>query len=73
MSDLSSSFRAKLDEAIRPSAAQNVFIGIEHLTLEEFDQIRAKYGAKPKAEIVIGQVEATANRKTAKTAEKATS
>jgi low affinity Fe/Cu permease len=31
---------AKLDELIRASAAQNAFIGIEHLTEEELDEIR---------------------------------
>jgi hypothetical protein len=67
MGGLSPFIQAKLDELTRPSAAQNVFIGIEHLTLEELDRIRAKCDAKAKAEIVVGQVEATANRKTAKT------
>ena len=33
--------QAKLDELIRTSRAQNSFIGIEHLTEEELDQIRA--------------------------------
>ncbi len=32
--------QAKLDELIRASAAQNAFIGIEHLTEEELDEIR---------------------------------
>src|SRR3954453_20232729 len=32
--------QAKLDELIRTSAAQNVFIGIEHLTEEELREIR---------------------------------
>jgi low affinity Fe/Cu permease len=34
--------QAKLDELIRTSAAQNVFIGIEHLTEEELDEIRKR-------------------------------
>ena len=33
--------QAKLDELIRTSAAGNAFIGIEHLTEEELDEIRA--------------------------------
>jgi low affinity Fe/Cu permease len=32
--------QAKLDELIRASAAQNTFIGIEHLTEEELEKIR---------------------------------
>jgi low affinity Fe/Cu permease len=32
--------QAKLDELIRASAAQNAFIGIEHLTDDELDEIR---------------------------------
>ncbi|NBJ12420.1 low affinity iron permease family protein [Microvirga arsenatis] len=65
--------QAKLDELIRASAAQNVFIGIEHLTQEELDEIRAKCEAKAKAEAAASQAEAAANRKAAKAAEKATS
>jgi low affinity Fe/Cu permease len=34
--------QAKLDELIRTSAAQDGFIGIEHLTEEELDEIRRK-------------------------------
>jgi low affinity Fe/Cu permease len=65
--------QAKLDELIRASAAQNVFIGIEHLTQEELDEIRAKCEAKARAEIAAEQAEAAANRKAAKAAERATS
>jgi low affinity Fe/Cu permease len=34
--------QVKLDELIRTSAAQNFYIGIEHLTDEELDEIRKK-------------------------------
>ncbi|MGU3282500.1 low affinity iron permease family protein [Methylobacterium mesophilicum] len=34
--------QAKLDELIRASAAQNRFIGIENLTEEELDELRAR-------------------------------
>lgn len=34
--------QVKLDELIRSSAAQNFYIGIEHLTDEELDEIRKK-------------------------------
>src|SRR5918993_119272 len=33
--------QAKLDELIRAGAAQNLYIGIEHLTEEEVDELRA--------------------------------
>jgi len=65
--------QAKLDELIRASAAQNVFIGIEHLTQEELDEIRAKCEAKAKAEAAAEVAEVAANRKAAKAAEEATS
>jgi low affinity Fe/Cu permease len=32
--------QVKLDELIRVSNAQNLFVGIEHLTDEELDQLR---------------------------------
>ncbi|KLK94865.1 iron permease [Microvirga vignae] len=65
--------QAKLDELIRASAAQNVFIGIEQLTQEELDEIRAKCMAKAKAETAANQAEHRANRKAAQAAEQATS
>jgi low affinity Fe/Cu permease len=65
--------QAKLDELIRASAAQNVFIGIEHLTQDEVDEIRAKCMAKAKAESAADQAEKAANRKAARAAERATS
>lgn len=69
--------QAKLDELIRASAAQNAFIGIEHLTQEELDEIRAKCEAKAKAETKVqaaaNQAQDKANRKAAHAAEEATS
>jgi low affinity Fe/Cu permease len=38
--------QVKLDELIRSSAAQNFYIGVEHLTDEELDDIRAKCEAR---------------------------
>jgi low affinity Fe/Cu permease len=35
--------QAKLDELIRTSAAKDAYIGIEHLTEEELDEIRRKF------------------------------
>jgi low affinity Fe/Cu permease len=38
--------QAKLDELVRVSAARNTLIGIENLTLEEIEEIRATCAAK---------------------------
>lgn len=65
--------QTKLDELIRASAAQNVFIGIEHLTEEELDELREKCEARAKAEIAADHAEASANRKAARAAERAVS
>ena len=42
--------QAKLDELIRASAAQNRYIGIEHLTEEELDALRQRCETRGKAE-----------------------
>jgi low affinity Fe/Cu permease len=42
--------QAKLDELIRVSAASNVFVGIEHLTQEELEEIRIKCEQRAAAE-----------------------
>ena len=65
--------QAKLDELIRASAAQNVFIGIERLTQEELDEIRARCEARAKAEVAADRAEDAANRRAARAAERATS
>ena len=41
--------QTKLDELIRSSAAQNRYIGIEHLTEEELEELRAKCETRAKA------------------------
>jgi low affinity Fe/Cu permease len=38
----SAAIQVKLDELIRSSTAKNFYIGVEHLTDEEIDDIRAK-------------------------------
>jgi low affinity Fe/Cu permease len=48
----SAAIQVKLDELIRVSAAHNSFVGIEHLTDEELDEIRAKCERRAKAEKV---------------------
>jgi hypothetical protein len=42
--------QVKLNELIRVSAAQNSFVGIEHLTGEELEEIRTKCEIRAKAE-----------------------
>src|SRR5687767_3983869 len=65
--------QAKLDELIRASAAQNLYIGIEHLTEEELDELRRKCEQRAKKDIVADRAEDKANRKAARAAERATS
>ncbi len=58
--------QAKLDELIRTSAAQNAFIGIEHLTEEELDEIRRTCEARARIACTAADAaEAAANRKAA--------
>ncbi|WP_262272454.1 low affinity iron permease family protein [Microvirga yunnanensis] len=69
--------QTKLDELIRASAAQNQYIGIEHLTEEELDELRKRCetrakklrGAKQAADMAEGAV----NEKAAQAADEATS
>src|SRR4051812_13808297 len=71
--------QAKLDELIRTSAAQNVYIGIERLTEEELDEIRhkceerAKAGFADKATKAADAAQDAANKKAAKAAHRAAS
>jgi low affinity Fe/Cu permease len=65
--------QAKLDELIRASAAQNAFIGIERLSQEELDEIRAHCEARAKVEAVSDMAEESANRKAAAAAKEAVS
>jgi low affinity Fe/Cu permease len=43
--------QVKLDELIRVSKAQNSFIGLEHLTEEELEEIRRRCEERAKAEV----------------------
>jgi low affinity Fe/Cu permease len=69
--------QTKLDELIRASAAQNRYIGIEHLTEEELEELRAKAETRGKAKKLHAAHEAgeqafeRANRKAARAARKA--
>jgi low affinity Fe/Cu permease len=42
--------QVKLNELIRASKAQNSFVGVEHLTEEELEEIRAKCESRAKVE-----------------------
>jgi low affinity Fe/Cu permease len=46
----SAAIQVKLDELIRVSAVHNSFVGIEHLTDDELDEIRSKCEVRAKAE-----------------------
>lgn len=46
----SAAIQVKLDELIRVSAAHNSFVGIEHLTDEELEEIRTKCERRAEAE-----------------------
>jgi low affinity Fe/Cu permease len=62
--------QAKLDELIRSSAAQNAFIGIEHLAQEEVDAFRERCAQA--ARRIAGERAVTkANKAAKKAADKA--
>jgi low affinity Fe/Cu permease len=70
--------QTKLDELIRASAAQNVFIGIEHLSEEELNELRRKIETRAKgatggrAKRAADKAQSAANRKAARAADRAT-
>jgi low affinity Fe/Cu permease len=55
----SAAIQVKLDELIRVSAAHNSFVGIEHLTDDELEEIRTKCERRAEAEKIA---EATVER-----------
>ena len=69
--------QTKLDELIRTSAAQNAFIGIEHLTEEELDKMRKRFEERvkgfEKATEAADDAQASANEKAAEAAARAAS
>lgn len=69
--------QTKLDELIRASAAQNMYIGIEHLTEEELDELRKRCEARAKklqgAKNAADAAEEATNRKAAKAADETSS
>jgi low affinity Fe/Cu permease len=70
--------QTKLDELIRTSAAQNRFIGIEHLTEEELDELRTRSETRAKADKLTeakragDKAKSIANRKASRAAKQAT-
>jgi low affinity Fe/Cu permease len=64
--------QTKLDELIRASAAQNVYIGIEHLTEEELEELRKKCEARAKVGKVADRAQKKANKRAASAAKRAT-
>jgi low affinity Fe/Cu permease len=68
--------QTKLDELIRTSAAQNKYVGIEHLTEEELDELRKHCEARANklrgARDAADAAEEAANQKAAQAADEAT-
>jgi low affinity Fe/Cu permease len=73
--------QAKLDELIRVSAAQNTYIGIEHLSEQELNELRqkcetraaeAEHNKAAKAGRAADRAQAKANKKAAEAADRAT-
>jgi low affinity Fe/Cu permease len=70
--------QAKLDELIRASAAQNNYIGIEHLTEEELQELRERCETRARADKLSrakqagNEAQSAVNRKAADAASRAT-
>ena len=67
----SSARQVTLDELIRASAARNSFVGIEHLTDDELEDIRQKCEARANAEKVGADEVRRTSRKAQSAADKA--
>jgi low affinity Fe/Cu permease len=67
----SAAIQVKLDELIRVSTAQNSFVGIEHLTDEELEEIRTKCELRAEAEKAGGAAVEQTGRKAAQAADRA--
>jgi low affinity Fe/Cu permease len=65
----SAAIQVKLDELIRVSAAHNSFVGIEHLTDEELDEIRTKCEQRAEAEKVGDETVKSAGKKAKRAAD----
>ena len=67
----SAAIQVKLDELIRVSAAQNSFVGIEHLTDEELEEIRSKCERRAESEKDGGDLVKRTGDKAKKAADRA--
>ena len=67
----SAAIQVKLDELIRVSTAQNSFVGIEHLTDEELEEIRTKCERRAEAEKDGGDLVKQTGEKAKKAADRA--
>ena len=67
----SAAIQVKLDELIRVSAAQNSFVGIEHLTDDELEEIRTKCEQRAEAEKVGDETVERTGKKAKAAAERA--
>src|SRR4051795_9453100 len=65
----SAAIQVKLDELIRVSAAHNSFVGIEHLTDDELDEIRTKCELRAQAEKVGEETVKNAGKKAKRAAD----
>ena len=68
----SAAIQVKLDELIRVSTAQNSFVGIEHLTDDELEEIRTKCERRAEAEKAGGEFVQRAGKKAKLTADRVT-
>ena len=69
----SAAIQVKLDELIRVSTAHNSFVGIEHLTDEELDNIRKTCESRAAAEVAGDEAVKKTGQKARKAADKAAS
>ena len=60
--------QAKLDVIIRSSAAQNLYVGIENLTIDEVEKIRSRCEARAAREMASDKAEARGDHKAEKAA-----
>src|SRR5579872_6457138 len=65
----SAAIQVKLDELIRVSAVHNSFVGIEHLTDDELDEIRSKCEVRAEAEKDGEETVKTARKKARRAAD----
>jgi low affinity Fe/Cu permease len=66
----SAAIQLKLDELIRVSTAHNSFVGIEHLTDDELEEIRTRCERRAEAE-KVGEESVRTSKKAKEAAERA--